>query len=84
MSDCEPDTCKFDGERCTYCGWVCAKNTRQTYCMKHYRRTFPDMGCDICKLEEENARLRDEVKDLRAACEQKQEILNYYSERDKE
>ena len=23
----------------------------KTFCLKHYRQTFPDKGCDICDLE---------------------------------
>ena len=38
---------------------------RQTYCMKHYRRIFPDMGCDICKLEKENDKLEKENERLK-------------------
>ena len=25
----------------------------KTFCLKHYRQTFPDKGCDICELEQE-------------------------------
>lgn len=39
--------------------------THRTYCLKHYRRTFPDKGCDICALEatveELKAKLRRSV-----------------------
>lgn len=32
----------------------------KTYCLKHYRQTFPNKGCDLCELEAENAKLRGE------------------------
>ena len=44
---------------CRYCGHWDVPNDEKMYCLKHYRRTFHDKGCDICELEAENKALRE-------------------------
>ena len=46
-------------ERATLCfkkvwdaAQACKDDPQQrTYCLKHYRRTFPEKGCDMCEME---------------------------------
>ena len=33
--------------------------SEKTFCLKHYRQTFPDKGCDICELESELNKAKD-------------------------
>ena len=42
-----------DEAPCRYCGHWDVPNDEKMYCLKHYRRTFHDKGCDICELEAE-------------------------------
>ena len=51
-----------DEAPCRYCGHWDVPNDEKMYCLKHYRRTFHDKGCDICELEAENKALREAIK----------------------
>lgn len=35
----------------------------KTYCLKHYRDTFPDKGCDICELEAKASNAEQNAKE---------------------
>ena len=40
----------------------------KTYCMKHYRQTFPGKGCDMCELEQQLAAANKRIAELVSIC----------------
>ena len=49
---------------CGLCRLYDPPSEQRTYCLKHYRQTFPDKGCDMCEMEARIKRLSTVNKTL--------------------
>ena len=47
---------------CGLCRLYDPPSEQRTYCLKHYRQTFPGKGCDMCEMEARIEALEEKVK----------------------
>ena len=75
-------------ERATLCfkkvwdaAQACKDDPQQrTYCLKHYRQTFPGKGCDMCEMEARIEALKAAIGNINT---QKEIVMKYAKESDR-